>query len=141
MTHEELKLKLTEKLRSFIKKKETENRVHLNEWLYIEEIGLQTYVRYSTRFIDDRRCEALDRAYTCIAPKFRGRGFYSVVFEVFEEVAKEFGLLLYIESVISNIVKSKIKRSGYLLKSPAESSYYKDFSDANQICASKADSK
>jgi hypothetical protein len=126
MDRELLKSKLEEKLYSLHKKKK--NDFCINEWICIDEISANIYVRFCTRIIDERRINCIDRANTSIDEKFTGKGYYSDICKVFEKVAKELKLLLYVESVLNDIVEQKLKKEGYI-KYPFSNSYYKDYSN------------
>lgn len=97
-------------LEKFIQKCKSDQFLN-NEWLYGSDLSV--YVRKSNRYIERKRCVALDVANINVPPKQRGKGIFTS-FLLSAELINPFEIT-FIENVLESEFEPFFIRNNYVL--------------------------
>lgn len=89
-------------------------------WFENDEDGYKVYLRITKRHINGQRRDSVDLATIEVLPEFQGKGIFSAILAACENEARSRGAVVFVESVLSNIVVDKLLKEGYheLIDSP-----------------------
>lgn len=131
MTPNELQVKVLDLLNTIPKGKVFSFGFNFRQWFEFSEIGLKFYVRKSQRYIENEICPVIDLASIEVEPDFQRKGYFNAVLAAFEQFTAQEKFVLYVESVLSEIVRNRLEKLGYI-RMIHVNSYYKDFRNVSE---------
>lgn len=99
-------------------------------WLHDDETGLQVYVRYTQRFIDNKRLTSFDIASSEVPPDKQGKGVFRKFLALLIELLDQLNVhcdIIYAENVLTVRFASFFERAGWQRDPmlPADRCYYR----------------
>lgn len=99
-------------------------------WLENEKDGYKVYLRITTRHINGQRRESIDLATIEVLPEFQRRGIFSAILAACESEAKRRGAVVFVESVLNDIVVDKLLKEGYSKVEALPDCFWKEVNNA-----------
>jgi GNAT superfamily N-acetyltransferase len=99
-------------------------------WLENEKEGYKVYIRITNRFINSQLRECVDLSNIEVLPEFQNTGIFSSILSACENEAKNRNAVVFVESVLNDIVANKLIKEGYNKADVTPDCYWKDLSSA-----------
>ncbi|KKL24989.1 hypothetical protein LCGC14_2409830 [marine sediment metagenome] len=99
----------------------------INAWIKVPAFKLRLYTRRTKRLLGKKLMETLDLASFEISEKYRGKGLFTRFIELVESYAAELGLVVFVECVHNERLRTFLERRGYMLVQ--DQSYWINISD------------
>ena len=103
-----------------------------NQWAFLDDLKINLYYRITKRLLAGSYHDTLEIGSVSVEPEFRGRGNFSTIILMVEDLAQRTGRAVMIESVLSDRIACLAKGRGYD-EIPGETpSYYKVFGGTHE---------
>lgn len=100
---------------------------NIRTWLEFEKIELKVYLRITQRHIEGKIENTLDLSSVEVGEDYQKKGYFSVLLDVFEQVANNQRRYVYVESVLNPVLEAKLLKSGYTRLPELPDCFYKGF--------------
>ena len=97
-------------IENMLKKAENSKRP-IND--YVGNEDLMAYVRVTKRYIEGEMVKTLEIANVSVDEDLQGRGIFKKFLQIIETLAKKYERMVYIESVLNDILINKLPSYGY----------------------------
>jgi len=84
-------------------------------WIKLPEYHIEVYYRKTQRFIQGEKTFTIDLANFNIDENFQGQGFFTRFLEKIEQLADEFNLVVFVESIFNKRLYDFLLKRGYVI--------------------------
>lgn len=92
---------------------------------YVSEGHISIYVRITKRYVNGSYCDTIDIANVVVNEDFHGRGIFKKNLRAVEHLAKKYDRIVYVESVLSELLVDKLPTYGYTSDEEIVPSFHK----------------
>lgn len=99
--------------------------VRSNRWYCIEEYHLDAYIRISTKYLSGIFVNTIELANIKVDDEHQQKGYFSDFLRKVEDLAVQYGRIVYVESIMNPHLKAYLSRHKYVSDSHDPNSLYK----------------